>query len=82
MKRQALALAGLWIGVKNQPAQTGDGNPKTYTAYDIRQPVKPIQKIRFIPYAYQRFKKFLAAWELLAVNCSPSAIVGLNKGFE
>jgi len=27
--------------------------------------VNPIQKIRFIPYAYQRFKKFLAAYELL-----------------
>jgi thiamine kinase-like enzyme len=25
--------------------------------------VQPIQKIRFIPYAYQRFNKFLAAWE-------------------
>ena len=25
--------------------------------------VAPIQKIRFIPYAYQRFKKFLAAYE-------------------
>ena len=25
--------------------------------------VNPIQKIRFIPYAYQRFKKFLAAYE-------------------
>jgi thiamine kinase-like enzyme len=25
--------------------------------------VQPIQKIRFIPYAYQRFKKFLQTWE-------------------
>ena len=27
--------------------------------------VKPIQRIRFIPYAYQRFNKFLAAWQQL-----------------
>jgi len=25
--------------------------------------VEPIQKIRFVPYAYQRFKKFLSAYE-------------------
>ena len=25
--------------------------------------VQPIQKIRFIPYAYQRFNKFLKTWE-------------------
>jgi len=28
--------------------------------------VEPIQKIRFIPYAHQRFKKFLAAYDALA----------------
>ena len=27
--------------------------------------LNPIQKIRFIPYAYQRFNKFLASWEQL-----------------
>jgi len=30
--------------------------------------VQPIQKIRFIPYAYQRFNKFLAAWQNLNIN--------------
>ena len=30
--------------------------------------VEPIQKIRFIPYAYQRFKKFLAAYDRFNVS--------------
>jgi len=30
--------------------------------------IEPIQKIRFIPYAYQRFKKFLEAYDQMENN--------------
>jgi hypothetical protein len=33
--------------------------------------VKPIQKIRFIPYAHQRFNKFLSACEQLPGDADP-----------
>ncbi|MDH3634262.1 MAG: phosphotransferase [Gammaproteobacteria bacterium] len=33
--------------------------------------VNPVQKIRFIPYAYQRFNKFLATYETLRKQLSP-----------
>ena len=34
-----------------------------YAMASLPLAVKPIQNIRFIPYAYQRFKKFLASYE-------------------
>ena len=33
--------------------------------------VSPVQKIRFIPYAYQRFKRFLASYDTLSKQLPP-----------